>query len=251
MAARAIVAIALVAAAAISSAAQSTPSAEDRRQAMRHYHAGQELMAGEKFDRAAEEFATATKLDPLFTLAHYFLGQAYMNQQRYTSAAKAFESCIEACRQIYALQQTNRFEAERRREDELRAMRESVAVLRAGAAHNPRSGLMLQAEKVERQLEDAERHRSSLEGPFQPPAEALLALGSALYHNGQIEQAEFEWQAAVQVNPRLGEAHNNLAVLYMRTGRLQAAEGEMHLAEKYGVRVNPQFKKDLKSAMAR
>ena len=52
------------------------------------------------------------------------------------------------------------------------------------------------------------------------------------------------------MDPNLGEAHNNLAVLYMRTGRLAAADEELRLAERSGVRVNPQFKKDLKQAIA-
>jgi hypothetical protein len=48
------------------------------------------------------------------------------------------------------------------------------------------------------------------------------------------------------VNPKYGEAHNNIAVIYMQTGRLAAAEQEVKLAEKNGFRVNPQFKTDLK-----
>ena len=46
------------------------------------------------------------------------------------------------------------------------------------------------------------------------------------------------------------EAHNNLAVVLMLTGRLEEAEREMKTAEKAGFRVSPQFKEDLKKAMA-
>jgi tetratricopeptide (TPR) repeat protein len=224
---------------------------QQRRQAVRHYRAGQEFMAAENFDRAAEEFSQAARLDPLFTLAHYFLGQAYVSQQRYASAIKAYLDCIEACRSIYALRQTNRFEAEKRRDDDIRELRETVALAQAQARRAAGSGLGLRAVQLEQQLQNLERTRTSIDAPFQAPGEVLLALGSAYFHNGQIEQAEFEWQVAVQVNPQLGEAHNNLAVVYMRTGRLEAAEREMKLAEKYGVRVNPQFKADLKTAMAK
>ena len=55
------------------------------------YRAGEELMAGEKFERAAEEFIKAIDEGPLFTLAHYGLGQAYMNLRRYPDAVKAFK----------------------------------------------------------------------------------------------------------------------------------------------------------------
>ena len=250
MAARAILATALVSLVSAAVPAQQIQDDQGRREAVRHYFAGQEFMAGEKFAAAADEFEKAIQKDKLFTLAYYFLGQAYGNQQRYPSAIKAYTDCIEACRAIYHLRETNRFEAERRRDDDIRELRETVAVMQAQARRTPGSGLALRATQVEQQLQNLERTRSPIDGPFQPPAEVLLALGSALFHNGQVEQAEFEWTAAVQVNPKLGEAHNNLAVLYMRTGRLDAAQGELRAAEKCGVRVNPQFKKDLKVAMS-
>lgn len=251
MAARAILATALLSVLATTVLAHQIADDGKRREAVQQYRAGQEFMAAEKFDRAAEEFSKAIQNDRLFTLAYYFLGQAYGNQQHYPNAIKAYQECIEACRAIYAMRQTNRFEVEKRRDDDIRELRETVAVMHAQARRSPGSGLALRAIQVEQQLYNLEHNRTSIEGPFQPPAEVLLALGSALFHNNQVEQAEFEWLAAIQVNPKLGEAHNNLAVLFMRTGRLNAAAEELRLAERNGVRVNPQFKKDLKEAMAR
>jgi hypothetical protein len=55
----------------------------------------------------------------------------------------------------------------------------------------------------------------------------------------------------VRVEPKLGEAHNNLAVVCMLTDRLDAAEEEVKVAEKAGFRVNPQFKEDLKNRRQR
>ena len=64
------------------------------------------------------------------------------------------------------------------------------------------------------------------------------------------EQAEFEWKAALEVNPKLGEAHNNLAVVYLQTGRFAEAEAAIKAAEKAGFRVNPQLKEDVRKAKA-
>ena len=47
--------------------------------------------------------------------------------------------------------------------------------------------------------------------------------------------------------PSLGEAHNNLAVVYMLTGRIREAEAAVEKAEAAGFRVNPQLKKDIKA----
>ena len=99
-------------------------------------------MAAEKFERAAEEFSKAIQFDKLFTLAYYFLGQAHGNQQRYSSAIKAYRDCIEACRAIYALRQTSRFEADKRRDDEIREMRDTLGRMQAQARRAPGSAPM-------------------------------------------------------------------------------------------------------------
>ena len=48
--------------------------------------------------------------------------------------------------------------------------------------------------------------------------------------------------------PKLGEAHSNLALVFMLTGRYDDAGREIEAAEKHGFHVNPQFKEDLKKA---
>ena len=50
--------------------------------------------------------------------------------------------------------------------------------------------------------------------------------------------------------PKLGEAHNNLAVVLMLTKRYPEATEELKAAEAAGFKVNPQFKEDLKKALA-
>jgi hypothetical protein len=47
----------------------------------------------------------------------------------------------------------------------------------------------------------------------------------------------------------MGEAHNNVAVVYMLTGRLDEAKAEVKLAEKAGFKVNPKFKEDLEQRL--
>lgn len=223
--------------------AQQLADEQGRRQAIVHYRAGQEFMSAEKFDRAAEEFSKAIQYDGLFTLAHYSLGQAHMNRQRYASAIQAFRACIEAFRALFALAETNRFAVDKQREDEIREMRETIRRIQAQVRLGQKSELQLI--QAEQQLRDLENQRSPLRGAFRPPAEVLLALGSAHFRNGDPEEAEVAWKNAIDANPKLGEAHNNLAVIYMQSERFDLAEQELKLAEKAGFRVNPQFKEDL------
>jgi Tfp pilus assembly protein PilF len=208
-----------------------------RQEAIQQFRAGQEYMSAEQFEAAASAFSRAVEKDRLFSIAHYGLGQANMSLRRYASAIKAYKDAIEAMRTLHGLQQTSRFEVDRQREDEIRELKSVLD--RPGI----RAPTRLQLEQRLRDLED-QRHSTGV--AFRPPAELLLALGSAYFRNGDTEGAEANWNAAIEVNQKYGEAHNNLAVIYMQTGRLTEAEHELKLAEKNGFRVNPQFKADLK-----
>jgi tetratricopeptide (TPR) repeat protein len=223
--------------------AQRLADEQSRREAIQFYRTGQEFFSGERFDRAAEEFTKATEKDPLFTLALYQLGQSYMNLQRYASAIQAFQRCIEASRSLYGLAETNRFAVEKQRQDEIHEMRETIQTLQ-------RSGHQLLAARAEQHLSDLEKQQTSINTGFRAPAEVLLSLGSAYFRSGNRDEAEAEWKAALNVNPKLGEAHNNLAVIYMQTGRFDEAEQSIKRAEEAGFRVNPQFKDDLKQRRA-
>jgi Tfp pilus assembly protein PilF len=77
------------------------------------------------------------------------------------------------------------------------------------------------------------------------PAFVSVGLGSAYFRQNRLADAEREYKAALDDDANAGEAHNNLAVVYMLTGRLDEAAREVALAEKTGFRVNPDLKKDL------
>ncbi|HVZ23589.1 MAG TPA: tetratricopeptide repeat protein [Vicinamibacterales bacterium] len=234
----ALLAVALIAGAAGAAFAQGLVDERTRREALQAFQDGQEFMSAEQFDKAADAFTKAVTSDPLFTLAHYQLGQAYMNLHRYASAIKAFSDCIEAARNVYSLGESSRFDIEKRRTDEITAMRQYIQDLQ-------RSGHALLATAAEAQLNNLEGKRTSLSGEFHPPAEALLSLGSAHFRNGDREQAEAEWRAATEVNPKFGQAWNNLAAAYLQDGRKADAQAAVKAAEKSGYRVNPQMKKDI------
>jgi Flp pilus assembly protein TadD len=84
--------------------------------------------------------------------------------------------------------------------------------------------------------------------PEPVPAWLSLALGSAYFRSDAIADAEREYRAAIDVDPKLGEAHNNLAVVYLMTGRAELAQTEIAAAEKAGFKVNPQLKEDIRKA---
>jgi tetratricopeptide (TPR) repeat protein len=214
-----------------------------RRQALQRYRAGQELLVAERYEQAAAEFTAAIELDPLLAIAHYGLGQSYMGLKRYASAVQAFTGAKDAYGRIALLRQSDRMAAERRLDDEASELRDSLMRVRSGQIRNIGPAV---EQQLENRLEEIETLRRGRGGErVQIPAEVSLALGSAYYRNNQRDDAEREWKAAVTTNPRLGEAHNNLAVFYLMTGRKQDAQAAVEAAERARFRVNPQLKADI------
>jgi tetratricopeptide (TPR) repeat protein len=218
--------------------AQQIADEKSRRQAIELYRAGQAHMSAERFDKAAESFTAAIASDPFLSVAHYQLGQAYMGMKRYASAIQAYQGTIESMQALHALEQTNRFEVDKQRQ-------ETIRELRAELSSTTQKMDPLKRTVLEQRIGEMERERTETGQPFRTPGFVLLAIGSAHFRNGDREAAASEWQAAVDANPKLGEAHNNLAVLYMMSGKKTEAENSIKSAEKAGFKVNPQLKADV------
>jgi tetratricopeptide (TPR) repeat protein len=236
----------LVVTAALSAPAaieQRPQTDQERRDRNTHYQLGREYLAAEQFEKAVAEFGAAIKIDALFTDAHYAMGRAYMGLQRYVSAIQAYQGCLQAAEQLHGLANSDRVAHDRRIDDEIRAMREAIVNVR----RQKTGGVENQVLQLEARLRELERSRSSVGDVFVPPAEVLLALGSAHFRNGDAANAETNWAAATKSNPKLGEAWNNLAVIYMQTGRRPEAEQAVKKAESAGFRVNPRLKDDIRA----
>ncbi len=221
-------------------------------EARRHYKAGEELMLTESFEDAAREFRAAIELDPGFALAHYSLGQALMALKRYPDALQAYTACRDTFLRASSTDQQARADADRRRRDEINELQESLERVQSGHMKGAMPGaggerVAIGLEQRISMLKDSQM-RGAEQG-VRIPAEVSLALGSAYFRLGRLDNAADEYRAAISVDNKLGAAHNNLAVIHMLSGRLSDAEQEMKLAEKCGFTIFPQFKDDLKAKL--
>ncbi len=222
-------------------------SEQAQREALQFYRAGQEFLSSEEFEKAAESFRKAIDKDPLLALAHYGLGQSYMALRRYASAIVAFTDCRDTYARLAGMALSDTVSANQRREDEIREIRDSIRMFRSTRVKtaNP-SDTNPYVLQLESRLRDLEKQRQSGVETTKPPGEVSLALGSAYFRNNQRAEAEREWRVAIETKPSLGEAHNNLAVVYMLTMRKKEAENAVREAERAGFRVNPQLKEDIR-----
>jgi tetratricopeptide (TPR) repeat protein len=228
----------------------------EQRRARTHLREGQRLMSAESFAEAAREFGLAVHLDPLLVMAHYGLGQARMALKEFPAAVEAYLGCREAFAKLEAANTDERLAVGRSRDDQIRDLRDAVfeseAALR-GLAPGSRAAAAINAriQRLQLQIDSLDKLRGQeFEGTEEgAPPSLLLALGSAYFRAGQVQDAEREYKAAIARRPKFGEAHSNLAVIYLETGRPADAKQEVKLAEKSGFRVHADLKKEIDKAL--
>lgn len=237
---------------AVSVLAQYAPNATNTNgeRARKHYLAGWDHMRAEEFDQAAEEFHSAIELNPKFAIAYFSLGRAYQNLHRYAEAVQA----LSASRDLYQAQASAKFnsqmEADRYRQDRLMELQDMRTQLGKGPQNDRSQNQMRQVDDAIRQTSE-EKSRAlnvAIEEPV--PSFVSLSLGSALFRAARYPEAEVAYRAAVRADEKSGEAHNNLAVLYLTQQRFADAMAEVKAAEKTGFRVNPELKDEIRMKMA-
>ncbi len=75
------------------------------------------------------------------------------------------------------------------------------------------------------------------------PADYFYIHGNIFFKQKKFQEAHEQYQRAVEIDPGHGNAYNNLANLYYMANEYQKALDCLNLAEKNGVKINPEFKK--------
>ena len=218
------------------------PTARDR--ARPSYEAGLAHMQSEAFDAAVDSFQGAIRIDPQHEMAHYMLGRVQLMLRQYVAASHS----LARSRELFAAQANERFtdkqEGDRRRRDSITELEKIISQLQTQKPTPQITEMIRQYTERKRLLQDYDRH-SNMPVEQAVPGFVSLSLGSAYFRSGKLEDAEKAYLAAIATDSKMGEAHNNLAVVYMETGRLELAEKSIKNAEKAGMRVNPALKDEI------
>ena len=222
---------------------------------MGHHRRGWQYLRNEDWASAREEFQQAIRIVEVFPTAYYGLGKAHMGAREYAAAVTSFSTSRDQYLMLIGRDFTSQLEAKQRRQDQIQELRSLIDELRtqpgmSTISATARSRQLRDFTEYLRQLEDTERSGHSLSRDVAVPAEIYLSLGSALFRSNRFPEAEAEYLNALKVNKDFGEAHNNLAVIYMMKYRYQDALTHLKAAEKAGYRVNPELKEQIKSRMA-
>jgi len=234
-----VVIIAIVA--TLSPALAQTPG--DRQKARIASKAGWDYMRAEAFEKAVAAFQQSIELDPTFEMSFYGLGRAHLALKQYVSATSA----LTRCRDLYVAQVGRQFtsqqEAQRYRQDRITELDDLIRQLQSAPPTLATQDQLRQVQEQKRQIQEFITRGNSMTITSGVPAWVSLSLGSALFRSGKLADAETEYKEAVSADPRSGEAHNNLAVVYLETERFNEALASINAAKKTGFKVNPELER--------
>jgi len=225
-------------------------------EADQHYRLGMAALQTSRFEEAEKELRETARLDPNSFLAYFSLGKTYIALKRYDDSVRAYLSCRPAWDRSAADNTGQTFERESRLEDRIRELQDRIRFYEneQQAAEQIAPGPSAQRPRFQTEIENVQAEISLLGqlrgrnlGASDPPAEFSLALGSAYLRAGSIDDAERAYREALQLRPKYGEAHNNLAVICIKRGDYDEAYSHVQAAQKAGFRVHPQLVSDIES----
>lgn len=222
--------------------AQTTASAT-RERARIPYRLGWDYMKSEQYPAAVKQFQASIDIDPNYEYAHYGLGRAHLAMKRYVEAIAALERCKSIYTATAARRFTNIQEAQRYREDQILELNEQIRLQNTARPNARSQDQARQMAVVRENLEQTIQRDQGLTIDISVPPWVTLSLGSAYFRSGKMADAEREYKASIKADRKAGEAHNNLAVVYLETGRIDEAYASLQSAKKAGFNVNPQLEK--------
>ena len=122
-------------------------------------------------------------------------------------------------------------------------MDEMIRQLQSGPQTAAVQDQLRQVQEHKRQIQEFITRGNNITISSGVPAWVSLSLGSAYFRSGKLADAETEYKAAISADPRSGEAHSNLAVVYLETQRFNEALESINAAKKTGFKVNPELEK--------
>ena len=223
----------------------------ERKRAMPHYRLGLENLRAEDWEKAVRAFQQAIEIDPSFEMAQYGLGRAHMGQRKYAEAVTAFSRARDLYRAQAGRQFANAHDAQRYRQDRMTEIDQMIREYQSMPQTFQVQEALRQLNERKRQIQDSLARGANITIDTSVPAYVSLSLGSALFRAGKLPEAEREYKEAIAADPKSGEAYNNLAVVYLETGRFEEADRALAAAERAGRTVHPELKKAIKERVKR
>ena len=233
----------------------------DLQRAQQHDRTGWTRVDAKDFEGAAAEFQAALQIHPEYADALHGLGKARMALKQYDAAVGALERCRDSYAHAGTEDAEHRLLANRARESQLTNLRRRLADLEGPSAIGTATAAGRGTPSGSTEVQEVKQQIRALQGERDPgpesgrpapvPSFVSLALGSAYFRVERLPDAEREFRAAIAVDPKFGEAHSNLALVCLLTGRAAEAQDHVRIAEEAKFQVSPELKRQIRAALGR
>ena len=218
------------------------------------YLSGAELFAKGKLDMAEKKLLECLNTMPGHADASYLLAQIHLRRKELSLALEA----INTAEKNYAANARFQNFSHQDYLDRLRQQREGLEAQRTqierkiqamAGSSNPEKGRLEQEVQlfVQSIREIDRRLNSPVASAIEVPADYFYIHGNVLFQSGSPVGAAAQYREAIRLDPRHGNAYNNLALALFSLGKHREALDYLLQAEAAGVKVNPEFKKAIET----
>ena len=234
--------------------AARAPLSPDLKRAQQHGTRGWTKVDARDYTGAVRDFEAALQIYAEYADALHGLGKARMALKDYEGAARALEGARDSYSRSGTQAAEYRLLANRAKDDQLRLLRQRLADLENASGSNSGAANLGTTEllNLKQQIRDLQGDRDAGPSTGEPraiPPFISLALGSAYFRLDRLDDAERQFRAAIAVDPKFGEAHSNLALVCLLTGRPKDAQTHVQIAEEARFKVNPELKRQIREAL--
>ncbi len=221
-------------------------SPADVKKASRAYSKGERAYRTGDMEKAASAFQEALEIAPGFPEANLGLGHIAMSEQRFGDALDRYRQARDGYAEVGDAMLKLRQKRYNDTLAQIQGLRDQAQLL---ATTSSNAGLAnLRISQIENRISQLEVIEPPDRGEAtEPPGEIYFNIGNALYQLVRVDEAIASWETCREKSPGFAMVYNNLALAYMRTGKLNEAMTSLAKAEELGFSVNPQFKADLRA----
>jgi len=217
------------------------------------YEKGKKHFLNEEYKEAEKELKKCIKRMPEHSGAYFFLSQISDKKGNLDKSLEQIEKAKENfanmtkiktnIEQLYIFELREQKSQKEERIRELRMSLPNVAPQDRGAVEGAIGAIEGEIGTINSRL------TTPIPSPEEIPADLFYFHGNIFFKLRKFEEAYAQYQEAIRINPKYGDAYNNLANLYYISKQYEKALECLNQAEASGTEVNPEFKKAVLKAL--